>query len=62
MEARKKQARQYLSPVDIAEIYSMSDTTAREHIRRAEEQGAEVIRIGRLIRISQIDWETYLTK
>jgi len=50
----------YLSPKGISETFQVSKATAYRILKRFEDAGGEVIRIGKLPRVSQEKLETYL--
>ena len=50
----------YLSPTDIQELFSIKRTTAYELLKEYEEKGNEVIRIGKLRRVPEDSFVTYL--
>ena len=52
--------RSYMSPADIQEVYRIKRTTAFNLLKEYEESGGEVIRIGKLTRVPQDSFETYL--
>lgn len=50
----------YLSPADIQELFSIKRTTTYELLKEYEEKGNEVIRIGKLRRVPEDSFVTYL--
>jgi len=50
----------YLSPKGISEAFQVSKATAYRILKKYEDAGGEVIRIGKLPRVSQEKLETYL--
>ncbi len=50
----------YLSPTGIKETYQIGRTTAYKLLKEYEEQGGEVIRIGKLTRVSEEQFTEYL--
>lgn len=50
----------YLSPKGISETFQVSKATAYRILKRFEDAGGEVIRIGKLPRVSQEKLEEYL--
>lgn len=50
----------YLSPSDVQEVYRVKRTTAYNLIKEYEENGGEVIRIGKLRRVSEERFTEFL--
>lgn len=52
--------RSYLSPSDIQDVYRIKRTTAFNLLKEYEEKGGEVIRIGKLRRVSEDRFTEFL--
>ena len=50
----------YLSPIGIQETFDISRATAYRILKKFEEHGGEVIRIGKLPRVSEEQFTEYL--
>lgn len=50
----------YLSPLGIQETFDVSRATAYRLLKSFEDAGGEVIRIGRLVRVSEQDLKEFL--
>lgn len=54
--------RRYLSPTDIQEMYRVGKTTAFKLLKQFEENGGEVIHIGKLRRVSEEQFTEFLKR
>ena len=52
----------YLSPADIQELYRVKRTTAFNLLKKFEASGGEVIRIGKLRRVSEEQFTEFLKR
>lgn len=50
----------WLSPDDVQNVYRVKRTTAFNMMKRYKESGGEYIKIGKLTRVPQENFETYL--
>ena len=50
----------FLSPTDIMEMYRVKRTTAFNLLKEYEEQGGEVIRIGKFRRVEEVKFTNFL--
>jgi len=50
----------WLSPTDIQEVFSIKRTTTYELLKEYEESGREIIRIGKLKRVPEDSFTTFL--
>lgn len=52
----------WLSPEDVQKVFSVGRTTAFDLMKKYRESGGEYIKIGKLTRVPQEGFETYLKK
>ena len=50
----------WLSPDDVQKVFSVGRTTAYDLMKRYKQSGGEYIKIGKLTRVPQDSFETYL--
>jgi len=50
----------YLSPKGLQETFQISKATAYRILKKYEQSGGEIIRIGRLTRVSEEDFKQFL--
>lgn len=52
----------WLSPEDVQKVFSVGRTTAFDLMKKYRDSGGQHIRIGKLTRVPQDSFETYLLK
>lgn len=50
----------WLSPEDVQNVYRVKRTTAFDMMKRYKQSGGKYVKIGKLTRVPQEDFETYL--